>query len=101
MKINKNFWFYDTILLFNLIDGFLNYFLNSILKDKMILDSQRKIIVPKSHFFNSVSTDNFSPHGYVQETNTSFYPLWQNLRVSLNIHERVGSFDEARVRKGA
>lgn len=34
MKINKNFWFYDTILLFNLIDGFLNYFLNSILKDK-------------------------------------------------------------------
>lgn len=51
MKINKNFWFYDTILLFNLIDGFLNYFLNSILKDKTDTRFAKKNHRPKIPFF--------------------------------------------------
>lgn len=89
MKINENFWFYD-FLITSLIQ------FSKLKTDTR--DSQRK-----NHRiidFNPTSIDPPDKSTFKKQKNTS---VSRNLRVrvSLNIHERVGSFDKPRVRKGA
>lgn len=101
IKINENFWFYDIILLFNLFYGFyickhFNYFLNSILKDKT--DTR----FTKKNHFNPVSIYNiiYITLHLINNNRIPFRKIYADRRrVSLNFHERVGSFDKARVRK--
>lgn len=87
MKINENFWFYD-FLITSLIQ------FSKLKTDTR--DSQRK-----NHRiidFNPTSIDPPDKSTFKKQKNTS---VSQNLRVrvSLNIHERVESFDKPR--KGA